>query len=412
VTETAIKAIASQGLELTSWSFLALSAIAVAVHRLAPVTGLKIAAGITFNIAFLLLLGLRAREFAFLAVFLTVSYVAALAARTRRKSLPALTFPLVIIAFWAIMFLAKDPALAGALNPFTVAGLKIIGLSYFCFRAIATIMDAPELESFDVWTYVHYMTYFPAIIAGPIERYDRFSEDLAKPAPIDLDIVLACGRRIAMGFVKKYVIADNLAPWGIFAFGSEAANYPVWFVWLGVLLQLFIIFLDFSGYCDIMIGIARAQGFRFQENFDKPYFAPNLQEFWNRWHMSLTFFVRDYVFTPISKWIAWNLPKRLHTRMMMAGYFLTMLIIALWHQITWGFLLFGLMHGAGLVALQLKRKHLDPTLTDGSWQAAISTPPLPVAVAITYVFFAISTMLWFFSPAVSWRILSRLVGLG
>ncbi len=411
MTDITVKSIATQGLELTSWSFLVLTCAALFVNWQWPILRVRLTSGLVFNIAFLMLLGLRLPEFLFLAVFLCFAYVAAQAARKRPKTLPTLTFPLVIVCLWTLMFLAKDPVFAGSFNPFTVAGLKIIGLSYFCFRAIATVMDAPELESFDPWVFLHYMTYFPTIIAGPIERYERFAEDLVKPAPINIDVALDCGRRIAMGFVKKYVLADNLAPWGIFAFGGDAGSYPIWLVWLGILLQLAIIFLDFSGYCDIMIGIARAQGFRLQENFARPYLAPNLQEFWNRWHISLTFFVRDYVFTPISKWIAWNMPKRLHMRLMMTGYFLTMMIIALWHQITWGFFLFGLMHGAGLVALQLKRKHLDPKLTDGSWAAMISRPSFPTSVIITYLFFCISTMLWFFSPTVTWSILLRTLGL-
>ena len=411
MTDSTIKAIATQGLELTSWSFLFFAAAAIVVMARQQPGPWRSLSGLIFNAGFLLLLGLGLGEILFLSCFIVVAYAAAFIARHHSKMLPPLTIPLIVLAFWAIMFLAKDPALAGPFNPFTAAGLKVIGISYFCFRAIATVMDAREIETLSPATFVWYMTYFPAFIAGPIERYQRFADGAANPSPIDIDVLLGCGRRIALGYVKKYVVADNLAPWGIFAFGADAANYPVWLVWTGVLWQLMIIFLDFSGYCDIMIGIARMQGFAVQENFDHPYLAPNVQEFWNRWHISLTLFVRDYVFTPTAKWIAWNAPKRLHTRLMMAGYFSTMMIIALWHQLTWGFVMFGMMHGAALVALQLKRKHIDSELNPGSWTAAISMPPLPVAIGLTYVFFSISTTLWYFSPSVSWRIFLRMVGL-
>jgi alginate O-acetyltransferase complex protein AlgI len=350
-----------------------------------------------------------------IAVLLFVHVAYALVVLQRRTSTVWTKYAAVagIAGFWVILFLIKNPDVFGRFSPTAFLDATIIGISYLAFRAISAIMDAPDLDGVDYISFMNYMMFFPTLLAGPIERYEPFRAYHISPEPAEIDVALAACKRITLGFVKKFVLADNLAPLGIFAFGPDPQSAPTSVLWLGVLLQLTLIFLDFSGYCDIMIGIARLMGFRIQENFDKPYLARNIQEFWNRWHMSLTYFVRDYVFTPICKFIFWRVDRSKQFPYVAGTYFFTMLVIALWHKLSWGFLLFGVMHGTALVLLQIKRRYADKS----SWAktaagAALIKPPLPIAVALTWSFFAISTVAWYFPPSTTWAIVLKLAGVG
>jgi alginate O-acetyltransferase complex protein AlgI len=148
-----------------------------------------------------------------------------------------------------------------------------------------------------------------------------------------------------------------------------------------------LIYLDFSGYCDIAIGIGSLMGIRVRENFDRPFQSTNIKEFWERWHMSMSSLMRDYIFTPICKLIfaienaAWHWP------LIVSTYCMLMILIALWHGTAQGYLVFGLLHGAVLVAIQLLQrfgpKRAKPTVLQRyAWMAA------------TYVFVSISLVLW------------------
>ena len=129
--------------------------------------------------------------------------------------------------------------------------------------------------------------------------------------------------------------------------------------------------------------------------------------------MSLTFFVRDYVFTPVCKFIFQRVPRKMQFPYVVGAYFFAMIVIALWHKLSVGFLLFGVMHGLALVFLQLKRKYLDKsTLGLSAVGSVVLKPPLPVSAALTWVFFAISTYVWYFPPATSLAITRRLFLLG
>ena len=318
-----------------------------------------------------------------------------------------------IAACWVLLFVNKNMDVFGQFIAFKWLDVTIVGMSYLAFRAISTLQEAHEIENFSYLQYFNYLLFFPTLLAGPIERYERFRADLAHPVDVDTDVALQAAQRITLGFMKKFVLADNLAPFGVFAFGADPSSMSTPMLWLGVVLQLWLIYLDFSGYCDIVLGLARLMGFQIQENFDRPYLARNIQDFWNRWHMSLTFFVRDYVFTPICRVIFWHVPRKRQFPYVTMAYFFTMLVIALWHKISWGFLLFGLMHGVALTYIQIKRKYLDRApMLQGGVGAFLNRPPVPLAIALTWVFFSLSTVTWFFPLTTTWQIFKRLFGLG
>lgn len=365
------------------------------------------------NIAFLGLIGGSLHGWIMLAIFIHAAFGLTWFARHRGDVLSKRLAIAGIAASWLVLFVNKNMDLFGQISAFRFLDVTVVGMSYLAFRAISVLQEATEIEDFNYPDFVNYMLFFPTLLAGPIERYEPFKTDLRSPQPVDVDVALDACLRITKGYVKKFVLADNLAPLGIFAFGSEPESVSSGMLWLGVLAQLALIYLDFSGYCDIMIGIARLLGFRIQENFDRPYLARNIQDFWNSWHMSLTFFVRDYVFTPICRVIFWHIPKKKQFPYITAAYFGTMLVIALWHKISLGFLLFGIMHGLALTYIQLKRRYLDKSgFAQAMPGSLLIKPPVPVAILLTWTFFALSTVVWFFPVATTLAIFKRLVLLG
>jgi alginate O-acetyltransferase complex protein AlgI len=399
---------------LASPTFLAFALLACCVMLLVSKSPTARSASLFgCNIVFLWLIGGTLHGWLLVAAFVHAVYFLTLLVRKNPGSLYRWIAISGIVLSWLLLFINKNLDIFGSFKVFAFLDVTVIGMSYLAFRAISVLQEATELDDFGYLTFINYMVYFPTLLAGPIERYDTFSNNSKTPEPIDVDVALDACVRITKGFVKKFVLADNLAPLGIFAFGGDLGSVPVAMLWFGVLFQLLLIYLDFSGYCDIVIGIARLMGFKIQENFNRPYLARNIQDFWNSWHMSLTFFVRDYVFTPVCRLIFWYIPKQRQFFYVTAAYFLTMLVIALWHKISWGFLLFGLMHGFALTFIQIKRKYIDKrAAARGGAVAWFIKPPVQVSVALTWTFFSLSTVAWYFPVATTFHVFARLFGLG
>ena len=275
-----------------------------------------------------------------------------------RRSLWALSFTVgLLIATFVVL---KTPALSLQTSIFfrelvnrptetaSAFDLRWLGFSYIAFRLIHVLRDKqtgrlPELTLPEFATYV---IFFPALAAGPIDRIERFVKDLQKEFTPDQDEFLQAGQRIAIGLLKKFVVADLLALIALNDSLATQVNNTGW-MWIHLYAYTFQIYFDFSGYTDIAIGIARLVGIKLPENFLSPYTKPNLTQFWNNWHMTLTQWFRAYFFNPFNRWMrgykslpAWT--------MILIGQLATMLLIGLWHGITWNFILWGTWHGLGL----------------------------------------------------------------
>lgn len=232
--------------------------------------------------------------------------------------------------------------------------LSTIGLSFLFFKIIHVIVDAKGgmLGKFDFLTYLNYCLNFTTFVMGPIQRYQDYSEQwngrkqaIELTFEAHLDAVL----RIMLGMVKSYVLAELFHP---FALRPEtdllALDLPALMV--QVYSFFFFLYLNFSGYCDVVIGVGSLFGVRPPENFDKPFIAQNISDFWLRQHRSLTLWLTDYVFSPAYK-------KGLESASFQArplgagnlALVLTMLVSGIWHGTTVGFLLFGMVHGLYLV---------------------------------------------------------------
>ena len=253
------------------------------------------------------------------------------------------------VAEWWRRAAGQDPLMAG------VNDFAWLGFSYVAFRLIHTLRDRQTgiLPYLSLREFVTYVLFAPAYIAGPIDRAERFVTDLRKlPDMIGLDGArfLAGGQRIVIGMFKKFIIADALAQgMSLTPLSAQQATSPVG-LWLLLYGYAFRLFFDFSGYTDIAIGLGILFGIKLPENFNRPYLSTNITEFWQRWHMTLSSWARFYVFSPLSRSLLRRKPRPSTTLIVFVSQLATMIVIGLWHGVTWNFFIWGIWQGAALFA--------------------------------------------------------------
>ncbi len=285
-----------------------------------------------------------------------------------------------------------------------------LAISFFTFEQISYLVDASQGKAklYSFLDYALFVAFFPHLIAGPIVRYNdlipQFHETRNKPAR---DIDIATGATLfTLGLAKKTLIADNLAPFADAIFGSAQHGIAlgVGDAWLGTLFFAFQIYFDFSAYTDMALGSACMFGIRLPFNFNSPYKAANIIEFWRRWHVSLSTFLRDYLY--ISLGGNRQGPVRRYVNLM-----LTMLLGGLWHGANWTFMLWGGLHGAYLVINHAWRNAVERF--DLKVHPALSWTTHPLGVLIT---FAATTFAWVVfraqSLSAAGNVLRGLAGIG
>jgi alginate O-acetyltransferase complex protein AlgI len=219
-----------------------------------------------------------------------------------------------------------------------------IGISFFTFQVISYLMDVyrgevsaePRLLNMAV-----YKSFFGKLIAGPIVRYADIKEQLASRS-VTVDGFNEGIYRFGMGIGKKVIIANCMGEIADKIFGLPINSLPAGLAWLGAIAYTFQIYFDFSGYSDIAIGLARMFGFRFKENFNQPYLSTSITEFWQRWHISLSSWFRDYLWFPLGS--NRHGPLRTYLNLLIVFFF-----CGLWHGASWNFVVWGLFHGCFLV---------------------------------------------------------------
>lgn len=219
-----------------------------------------------------------------------------------------------------------------------------LGISFFTFHSISYLIDiyrkdAPAQKNpIDLALYI---SFFPQLIAGPIIRYHDISDQLRKRIVLAEDFVIGI-RRFVIGLGKKVIIANTLAVPAdqIFSLPSDQLTFSL--AWLGIICYTLQIYFDFSGYSDMAIGLARMFGFRFLENFNYPYVSRSIQEFWRRWHISLSNWFRDYLYIPLGG-------NRVKPWRVYFNLVLVFLLCGLWHGASWNFVIWGMLHGTFLV---------------------------------------------------------------
>ena len=269
------------------------------------------------------------------------------------------------------------------LNPVAVPRVLLpIGISFFTFHAISYVVDVYRGDAIAQKSPVHaalYLLLFPQLIAGPIIRYRDIADQLARRV-VGLDDFAYGVRRFIVGLAKKVLVANIVAGPADRIFGTPADQLTARLAWLGIVCYTLQIYFDFSGYSDMAIGLGRMFGFRFPENFRWPYIAETVQEFWRRWHISLSTWFRDYLYVPLGG--SRVTPGRMYVNLVTVFF-----LCGLWHGAKWNFVVWGLFHGTFLV---LERLGIANAI--GRLPAPVRHAYLLVVVMIGWVFFRADTL--------------------
>ncbi len=226
----------------------------------------------------------------------------------------------------------------------TLQVLLPVGISFYTFQSIAYVVDVyrrriePEKNLLD---FALFISFFPQLVAGPIERAGRLLPQFRAVRTVDLEKVRAGTFLILYGYFKKTVVADNLAPF-VYQLRTHPGDLSGGELVLGFYSLMFFFYADFSGYSDIARGLGKLFGFELSVNFRAPLFSTSPADFWRRWHITLTDWYGDYVFQPLSRRLAGPLAA-----------VLILTLCGLWHGAAWNFVLFGLYHGILLVAFNV-----------------------------------------------------------
>ncbi len=273
-----------------------------------------------------------------------------------------------------------------------------VGISFYTLQTLGYTIDVYRGEVRAVrklWDFALFVCFFPQLVAGPIERAKRLLPQIQSARRLTWDGVSQGCSLLMLGYFKKCAVADNLAP-AVDRFFESPTSYEPWQLMLGLYAVAFQFYGDFSGYSDIARGAARLLGFDLMLNFRQPFFASSITDFWRRWHISLSGWLRDYVYFPLG-----GSRANVHRNLM-----LTMLLAGLWHGAAWTYVMFGALHGVYLVAERVIRLRSSPSEQWArGWRRVLSS-------LVTFHLFVISLAL-FRAESIpkSWMYLTSLVGL-
>ena len=286
--------------------------------------------------------------------------------------------------------MSLDEALIAAGSPTWFRPLRLIlpiGISFYTFEAINYTVDVYRRRLPAERNFAHFLLFilfFPHLVAGPIVRARDFLPQIRRPKHWNWYRLHLGFQFVLMGLFKKLVIADRMA-WFVDPVYANPGAYQAGTAWIATFAYALQVYGDFSGYSDLAIGTAHMLGYKLAQNFDMPFLAPNVSEFWRRWHMSLSSWLRDYVFIPLggSRGGEWKTNRNL---------FLTMTLCGLWHGAAWPFVGFGVVQGLYMMIHRAfhhwcwQRPRFDAVLR--------SSPGTLLRVAFTFVTFCLSLVIF------------------
>jgi alginate O-acetyltransferase complex protein AlgI len=252
-----------------------------------------------------------------------------------------------------------------------------IGISFFTFIALSYVIDVYRREvtvqknPFSVGLYI---SFFPYLLAGPIIRYHDVADQILRRTVTSAKMASGI-RRFIVGLGKKVLVANTLAAVADKIFSLNADQFTPGLAWLGILCYTLQIYFDFSGYSDMAIGLGRIFGFEFMENFRYPYISKSIREFWRRWHISLSKWLRDYLYIPLGG-------NRKTSQKTYINLIIVFFLCGLWHGASWTFIVWGLWHGCFMVMERLRFGNLLASL----WTPLRHTYALLV-IMVGWVFF-------------------------
>ena len=287
-------------------------------------------------------------------------------------------YALILLACaWLSHMVARRVLAPGAIGLWPFSLVLPLGISFYTFQALSYVLDVRSLRlasSHSARDYLTYLLFFPQLVAGPIVRATHFLPQLAHRTRLTRKDLRAALYHLGRGFFMKVAIADNLAASVGLAFDGDPSGISTNDAWLGAVMFGTQIFCDFAGYSEIAIGSARLLGFKLQRNFNNPHLAVGVQEFWRRWHISLSTWFRDYVYIPLGG----NRTQRLRRG---TNILLVFLLSGLWHGAGLQYILWGGLHGCWvLLERWMGRLRLPQSMTN-----SVVYRPLLVAATFTVI---------------------------
>lgn len=348
-----------------SFSFLIFFPIVLGLYRVLPKRArwvMLLAASYYFYLSW-------QPDLIYLIMFTTaVSYFCAIGIeKTSKKGLKKLFLVTAVVASLSVLFFFKyfnflSQNITALLNlirlpvgEFTLNLILPVGISFYTFQTLSYVIDVyrekmPAERHFGY--YALYVSYFPQLVAGPIERPENLLPQLRADNPFTAADTAAGLKMMAVGFFKKIAVADRISCYVDAVYGSAGADSAVFngfTVLLATCLFAVQIYCDFSGYTDIAIGCARVMGIRLMQNFNAPYSATSIKGFWRRWHISLTSWFTDYIYIPLGG-------SRVARGRHYGNIFFVFLISGIWHGAAWTYVLWGVMHGVYQIVGNLTEK--------------------------------------------------------
>ncbi|HTO82127.1 MAG TPA: MBOAT family O-acyltransferase [Methylomirabilota bacterium] len=393
-----------------SFGFLALAALAAVLHNLWSNRLWRDATFFLVNVVFLASFSTSPVAFVPLAAFLAAGYLAIQISRTRPSGV---AFGLLVVAVVAAFAWLKKYWIFAPIGFIQTAYLTL-GLSYIFFRVLHLVIDAREgsiERPLGVLSYLNYTLNFATLVAGPIQRYQDFAQPRRRLT------IVAAGRaieRVVIGLFKVLVLAMIVSTVQTQATtdlsGDLALPDRIGTGLVSIGLYPIYLYFNFSGYTDIVIGVARFIGLELPENFDRPFSSLNFMEFWTRWHMTLSNWFKAYVYTPLIMALMSRFSSpRLDLAIGTVTFFITFFLIGLWHGQTFIFVVYGLLLGLGVSVNKIYQTMLARRLGRKRWKA-LAAHPLYQACArgLTYTWYAATILCFWATGDEALRILEAL----
>ena len=286
--------------------------------------------------------------------------------------------------FFALQFQKGFDLLGLHTNPVLLQVALPIGISFYTFHGMSYVFDiyrGQQKPVRNVVDYAVFVSFFPLLVAGPIERASHLLPQVQKPRLFNYSQAVAGCRLILWGMFKKVVIADSLAI-KVDLFYSSPQDFSGITLFLATIAFSFQIYCDFSGYSDIALGTAKLFGFELLTNFKFPYFSNNIKEFWKRWHVSLSSWFRDYIFIPLGGSRKTNL-------ITIRNIFIIFMVSGLWHGASWNFLIWGFLHAFLYILFYFRKSKVESELNIIYFLRVIFTF---LSVNFLWVFFRFSSL--------------------
>ncbi|HEX3397426.1 MAG TPA: MBOAT family protein [Steroidobacteraceae bacterium] len=297
----------------------------------------------------------------------------------------------LLVYFKYFDFLAANVAAVGGFRYTARHIIMPIGISFFTFTQIAYLVDCYKSRTYEpnLITYALFVTIFPHLIAGPIIHHSQMRPQFAqlRRQPVESDFILMGVVIFVAGFAKKVLLADNVVIGADLAFNAadHGAALSTGMAWMGTVAYTLQIYFDFSGYSDMAIGLALLFGLRLPVNFNSPYKSVSIIDFWRRWHITLSNWLRDYLYIPLGGNRGGEFAR-------LRNVFITFLLGGLWHGAGWTFVIWGALHGTYVVINHLMIKFLRPAATPRPLVIVAKRMAVLLLVMIAWVFFRATTV--------------------